>query len=156
MGVGMFVGAYVGGAIVDMYPPAITVKTTVKASSDAKPEVKELPLPSWGDDSDKGLAKEMGVQADAPRSPSQLPEIYVETDEKTTGTRAYMRDDLAAAMKKADLDGDGTVSREEWRIAQRKDWFHIWLWPALAALVTCGLFWVGFRSPPKDEIVAVG
>jgi hypothetical protein len=50
-------------------------------------------------------------------------------------------------MKKADVNGDGAVSREEWRAAQRKDWFHIWLWPALAALATCALFWVGFRSP---------
>jgi nucleoside transporter len=149
MGVGMFVGAYVGGAIVDMYPPAITVKTTVKASADAPTETKELPLPNWGDDDDKGLAKAMGVKASEPRSPEKLPEVYVETDEKTGASRAYLRDDLAAAMKKADLNGDGLISREEWRAAERKDWFHIWLWPALAALVTCWLFWVGFKSPAK-------
>ena len=156
MGVGMFVGTYVAGAIVDMYPPSITVKTTVKASPDFSPKVKELPLPNWGDDDDKGLAKEMGLKADTPRSPDQLPKNYVETDEKTKGTRGYTRDDLAAAMKQADLNGDGVVSREEWRTAQRKDWFHIWLWPALAALVTCGLFWMGFRSPPPSRARLTG
>jgi hypothetical protein len=148
MGVGMFVGAYVGGATVDMYPPAITVKTTVSGSTDGTAGVKELPLPAWGDEDDKGLAKEMGQKAAAPRSLDKLPEVYVEIDEKTKGSRSYAREDLAAALKKADLNGDGSVSHEEWRNAQRKDWFHIWLWPALAALATCALFWVGFRSPP--------
>ena len=53
-------------------------------------------------------------------------------------------------MKKADLDGDGQVTRLEWRTAQRKDWFHIWLWPAhRGSFVTCGLFWVGFKSPAR-------
>lgn len=149
MGVGMFVGAYVGGAIVDMYPPTITVKASVKASTEANPETKELPLPSWGDDDDKGLAKAMGVKAEESRSPDKLPGEYVEIDEKTKGSRSYARDDLAAAMRKADLNGDGLVSRKEWRTAQSKDWYHIWLWPALAALITCGLFWVGFKSPAK-------
>ncbi len=158
MGVGMFVGAYVGGAIVDMYPPTITVKATVKASTDAKAETKELPLPSWGDDNNKGLAQAMGLKAEAARSPDKLPQEYVEIDEKTKGSRSYTRDDLAAAMKKADLNGDGLVSYEEWRTAQSKDWFHIWLWPALAAFVTCGLFWVGFKAPAKarDEGAAAG
>lgn len=150
MGVGMFVGAYFGGAIVDMYPPTITAKATVKAATDAPAETKELPLPTWGDDDDKGMAKALGVKASEPRNPDKLQEEYVETDEKTKGTKTFSRDDLATAMKKADLNGDGVVSREEWRTAQRKDWFHIWLWPALAALVTCGLFWIGFKSPAKQ------
>ena len=149
MGIGMFVGAYVGGDIVDRYPPPVTVRATVKSSTDANPETKELPLPSWGDKDDKGLPAAMGVKAEEPRNPDNLPDSYVETDEKTKGSRTYARSDLAAAMKKADLDGNGVVSRLEWRTAQRKDWFHIWLWPALAALVTCGLFWVGFKSPAK-------
>ena len=148
MGVGMFVGAYVGGAIVDMHPPAIVVKATVVASSDAKPEAKESSLPNWDPDGKTGLAKELGLKADSLLDPAQIPESLIETDPKTGGSRTYARDDLAAAVKKADQNGDGKVSRAEWRIAQRKDWFHIWLWPAIAALVTCGLFWVGFRSPP--------
>ena len=147
----MFVGAYVGGAIVDMYPPGITIKTTVKESPDASAEVKEVILPNWDDkkDKDKGLAKVIGLKDDELLSPDKVPDSYVETNEKTKGTRTFMHDDLVAAIKRADLNGDGAVSRLEWRTAQRKDWFHIWLWPALAALVTCGLFWVGFKSPAK-------
>jgi hypothetical protein len=156
MGVGMFVGAYVGGAIVDMYPPTLTVKATARASADAKPEAKEVPLPAWGDKDDEGLPKAMGVKADGPRSPDQLPEDYVESDKKTGASRTYARSDLADAMKKADLNGDGVVSKEEWRTAQRKDWFHIWLWPAVAALVTCGLFWAGFKSPAKAPDESAG
>ena len=155
MGVGMFVGAYVGGAIVDMYPPTITVKASVKASADANPEMKALMLPGWGDD-DKGLAGAMGIKTGESLSIDKLPDEYVEIDEKTKGSRSYARDDLAAAMKNADLNSDGLVSRTEWRTAQSKDWFHIWLWPALAALVTCGLFWVGFKSPAKARDEGVG
>ncbi len=151
MGVGMFVGAYVGGAIVDLYPPAIAVKTIVVPSSDAKPEIKELPLPNWDvnpeTDDKTGLAQQLGLKPDNLLSADQLPELLVETDPKTGGSRTYARDDLAAAVKKADRDGDGKVSRAEWRLAQRKGWFEIWLWPAIAAFVTCGLFWIGFRSP---------
>lgn len=32
------------------------------------------------------------------------------------------------------------------------DWFHIWLWPAIAAGVTLGFFWLGFR----DRIARAG
>lgn len=148
MGVGMFVGAYVGGAIVDAYPPTITTKATVKASPDAKSEIKDLPLPNWDADGKTGFAKDLGLNNDSILSPEQLPDSYVETDSKTKGTRSYARDDLAAAMKKANPTGDGKLKRSEWRAAQSKDWYHIWLWPAIAALVTCGIFWIGFRSPP--------
>ena len=40
-------------------------------------------------------------------SPDQLPELLVEADPKTGGSRTYATDDLAAAVKKADRDGDG-------------------------------------------------
>ncbi len=150
MGVGMFVGAYVGGEIVDMYPPGIKIKTTVKETPDAAPEVKDVILPNWDDGKDKGLSKAAGLKEDEPLTSDKIPETYVETNDKTKGTRTFTHDDLVAAMKKADLDGDGKVTRLEWRTAQRKDWFHIWLWPAVAALITCGLFWVGFKSPAKQ------
>jgi hypothetical protein len=148
MGVGMFVGAYVGGATVDMYPPKVLVKATVQSPDTERPEVKELPLPNWDPEGKTGLAKELGLTADSLLSPDQLPETFIESDPKTKIIRRFDRADLAAALKKADLDGDNKVSRSEWRVAQRKDWFHIWLWPAIAALVTCGLFWMGFRAPP--------
>lgn len=153
MGVGMFVGAYVGGEIVDMYPPGIKIKTTIKESPDAAPDAKDVILPNWDDakDKDKGLARACGLKDDEHLTSDKVPATYVETNEKTKGTRTFMHDDLVTAIKKADLDGDGAVSRLEWRTAQRKDWFHIWIWPALAALVTCGLFWVGFKAPARQS-----
>jgi nucleoside transporter len=157
MGVGMFVGSYVSGETVDRYPPLIRVKAIVKSSADAEAKTAEVPLPNWDPDpkeKDKkkekeGLAKELGLNDTSLLSPDQIPESFTEViDEKTGASRTFNGEGLKAAAKQADRDGDGKVSREEWRIAQRKDWFHIWLWPALAALVTCGLFWIGFRAPP--------
>ena len=157
LGVGMFVGAYVAGATVDEYPPKITVNATVTESDKASPETKQVLLPNWDKEGKTGLAKDLGLTAESKLSPDQLPATFTETDPKTKGTKTYQRDDLAGAMKQADLDGDGKVSRPEWRNAQRKDWFHIWTWPALAALATCALFWIGFRAPARavaEEAVA--
>jgi nucleoside transporter len=157
LGVGMFVGAYVAGATVDQYPPRITVRATVTESDKASPEIRQVLLPNWDKEGQTGLAKELRLTPDSKLSPDQLPPTFIETDPKTNGTKTFQRDDLAAAMKQADLDGDGKVSRSEWRAAQSKDWFHIWLWPALAALATCVLFWIGFRAPARaiaEEAVA--
>jgi nucleoside transporter len=195
MGIGMFVGNYAGGAIVDQYPPAILVPAVVTPADKANPEPK-IPLPNWDPKAETGLAWVLDLQPTSVLSPEELPPLYREPGESNSGgggryktalvkklkelldghpqgqaatdrleilaraekelesagyradgSREFKREDLAAALKKADLDGDGKVSRGEWRVAQRKDWFHIWLWPAIAALVTCGLFWVGFRAP---------
>lgn len=151
MGVGMFVGAYVGGQIVDMYPPTILVKATVKSSDTATPETRQLVLPNWDATAETGMAKELGLKADDLLSINQFPESYVEIDPATKGSRAFARDDLAASLKRVDVNGDGQISRQEWRKAQEKDWFHIWLWPAIAALVTCGVFWIGFGAPPPAQ-----
>ncbi len=148
MGVGMFVGAYVGGEIVDLYPPKIMVKAAVKASDRAAPETRQVVLPNWDPTGEAGIAKELSLKKDSVLAIDQLPEIYVETDPATKGSKSFAGEDLAAALKSADRNGDGKISREEWRVAQQKDWFHIWLWPAIAAFVTCGLFWVGFWAPP--------
>ncbi|MBI3865347.1 MAG: MFS transporter [Planctomycetia bacterium] len=147
MGLGMFVGAYVGGEIVDLYPPELLVKASVKASENASPESRNVVLPNWDQTGETGIAKELGLTKESQFSLEQLPESYVETDAATKGSRTFAKADLVATLKQADRDNDGKISREEWRVAQRKDWFHIWLWPALAALVTCGLFWVGFKAP---------
>ncbi|MBS0262320.1 MAG: MFS transporter [Planctomycetes bacterium] len=151
MGVGMFVGAYVGGLIVDLYPPQITVSTTVK-SADAETKTEKQPLPNWDAKGKTGIAKELGLTADGLLAIDKLPAELTDADAAGKTSKTYQQADLAEALKQADLSGDGQVSREEWRKAQRKDWFHIWLWPALAALATCGVFWVGFRAPsPKEE-----
>ena len=160
MGVGMFVGAYIGGEIVDQYPPQIMVRTTIKASQSATPETKQVVLPNWDVTGETGIAKELSLKEDSLLAIDQLPETVVETDPATKATKSFVRVDLADALKLADKNGDGKISREEWRTAQQKDWFHIWLWPAIAALVTCAVFWFGFRATPlstaKMEATADG
>lgn len=153
LGVGMFVGAYVGGMIVDHYPPRIVVATTVQ-SSDGKSELKDLPLPNWDPEAKVGLAAELSLKPDSLLSPDQIPAKFTDVDPKTEAKMIYDRDDLVSAVTQADLNKDGKVSRVEWRRAQGHDWFHIWLWPAIAAAVTCGLFWIGFRAPPRKSAEA--
>lgn len=157
MGVGMFVGAYVGGYTVDQHPPQILVQATLTNGKTLKEETKGIPLPSWDPKGEKGLAKELGLKETDTISADQLPEEFVETDEKSKdSTRITKADFLAALFGKqrtastVDLDKDGKITRAEWRKAQEHDWFHIWLWPAVGALVTCLLFWLGFRSPPAS------
>ena len=148
MGVGMFVGAYASGKIVDMYPPTKLVDATIASADAGKSESKKLPLPAWDAKGETGFAKTYSLKADGLFSIADLKEDVAETGaDKSTTT--YKKEDLAAALKLADSNGDGKVSRPEWRAAQAKDWFHIWLWPAIAALVTCAVFWLGFRAPQQ-------
>ena len=65
-----------------------------------------------------------------------------------------MKINLKNAAVQADGDKNGDVSRVEWRVAQRKDWFHIWLWPALGAAATCLIFIVGFHGGKPTGDVA--
>jgi hypothetical protein len=145
LGVGMFVGAYVGGWIVDQYTPKITA-TVEPAVGGARIESR-LSLPNWDPEGKSGIAKALELTGDSLLSIDQIPETVVEVDEKSKDTTTYMRKDLVAVATSADQNHDGKLSRAEWRQAQKHDWFHIWLWPAIAAAVTCGLFWIGFRAP---------
>ncbi|MSR59113.1 MAG: MFS transporter [Planctomycetaceae bacterium] len=149
LGVGMFVGAYVGGLIVDSYPAPVKVTATVETGTDGKQTAESVPLPAWDPSGESGLAREMGLKADSLLSIDALPEQLTVVDEKTKDRTIYEREPLMAAAKQADADGDGKLSRKEWRLAQAHDWFHIWLWPAIAAAVTCGIFWIGFRAPTR-------
>lgn len=147
LGLGMFVGNYVAGETVDRYPAAVLVPVTVEPppADGAKPQ--RLPLPAWDPKGETGIAKVLGLTAQSELSPDQITEDYVEEDAKAKTKTIFRRDDLAAAARRADTNGDGKVSRPEWRRSQSFDWFHIWLWPALGAAATCVLFWIGFRAP---------
>jgi nucleoside transporter len=75
----------------------------------------------------------------------------VKVERRTTGgqlieTRIYSKADLLAALKKADANGDGVVTRSEWKKAQSHTWPPIWLWPGGLALVVCVMFLVGGRE----------
>jgi len=148
LGVGMFIGAYVAGKIVDRYPPPVQVAATVTSGAEPTKQEQRI-LPAWDPKGESGIAQAMGLKPDRLLDIEQIPETVTEIDKKTGTTTVYQRDDLVAAARAADRDGDGKLSREEWRRAQAKDWFHIWLWPAIAAAVTCGLFWIGFRPPAR-------
>jgi hypothetical protein len=104
-------------------------------------------LPDWDADGKKGLAKAMGLKADSVLDIESIPEVVTELDEKTKAATTYRGEHLQAAARSIDIDRDGKLSRTEWQRARSHDWPHIWLWPAIAALLTCALFWVGFRPP---------
>jgi len=145
LGVGMFVGNYLAGKIVDMYPPKTMVNATVKGAAGSAGVV----LPNWDLDGTTGLAAELGLKPDGTLSAESIKGDLVENAGKDNET-VYKAEDLRAAIAAADRDQDGKVTRAEWRGAQQKDWFHIWLWPALMALATLVVFWLGFREPARN------
>jgi nucleoside transporter len=127
LGLGMFVGNYVAGEIVGMYPArvnVVAVKPTEGAPDDA-PRHFELSLPG----SREVLAT--------------VPEAVVK------GTEAGA---VPEAVKTAvDTDRNGTLSTGEWLAARTNDWPTIWLMPAAMAGITCLLFALGFRAPKPSE-----
>jgi hypothetical protein len=161
LGVGMYVGAFVSGMIYDRYPPpvqvaGVEVMNLGEAVSVATSERITATLPAWDPKSETGLAKELklaphdnAAESLAPVAvrPDQLPDSFVE---ETGGKRyVYSKSALAEAITEADKqfgDGDGGLTRAEWRVAQRHDWRMIWLWPALMAGGTLIFFWFGFRD----------
>ncbi|HUG92938.1 MAG TPA: MFS transporter, partial [Planctomycetaceae bacterium] len=105
----------------------------------------QAPLPAWDPAGEAGIARHFGVKSDGELSADGLPPEFVDIN-RSTGTRTtYEREDLAAAMKQADFNGDGKLTFAEWQAARRHGWFYIWLWPAIGALATCAVFWIGFR-----------
>jgi nucleoside transporter len=147
LGIGMFVGTYVGGWIVDQYTPKIAA--TIEAGAGGARSAARVTLPNWDPEGKSGLARALELTDKSLLAIEAIPESVVEVNEKTKDTTTYRRDDLVAVATAADGNHDGKLSREEWRQARNHDWFHIWLWPAIAAAVTCGLFLIGFRSPAR-------
>ena len=154
MGLGMFVGSYAAGWTADQYPPVLQVNVSVEVEK-GKTEKQTLSLPNWDIDADssdetdtrKGLAKLFDLKEDSILTAAMIDQDLVLEDSKTT----YAKTDLKTALTQADANDDGKVSRTEWRTAQRKDWYYIWLWPAIGAGVTCLIFMVGFREEQPTE-----
>jgi nucleoside transporter len=151
LGVGMFVGNYLAGKIVDMYPPKTVVKASMKTAEGTVQ--KDVLLPNWDLEGKTGLAAELKLKPEDLLTADAIRNDLTENAGKENET-VYRAEDLKAAIAAADLDKNGKVSRDEWRAAQRKDWFHIWLWPALMALATLAVFWLGFRDSSKNTAVA--
>jgi nucleoside transporter len=157
MGVGMFIGAHVSGMIVDAYPPPLQV-TVERIEYDQHRNVVdrtqvERPLPQWDASGTTGFAQAAGLTADAELTAAQLPDEYREPEPNNESVEyVYRREVLAAALRQ--IDTDGTVSYEQWRIALRNDWFNIWMWPALMAGGTLLFFLLGFRDPTAERMRA--
>ena len=158
MGIGMFVGSYVGGWTLDHYPPGIQIKTTVETRDGATKEQNAI-LPAWDKDTKDqakaktGLAKQFELTDDSLLTATQITADWVETNPGTGTKTTYTQASLKQVIEEIDADKDGKVSRGEWRLAQRKDWFHIWLWPAIGAVATCLIFIVGFHDTGRSTDV---
>jgi len=161
LGLGMFVGAYAAGLTRDYYAPikVATVDDNGRPVLDKDGNPVTTLLPDWDPTGASGLAKLLGLKADEHlpiddrAMEVRFPELYADAERKAT----YSMADLEVALRKADTDHDSRVSRAEWLQAQSYDWYHIWLWPAIAAAVTLVLFWLGFRdesTPPELDRMA--
>lgn len=153
LGVGMFVGSYASGWVVDAYPPVIKIEASVQSSPDEAPITSETILPSW-DNSEKkedrvGLAALLNLEPDSQVKPELVTQALVLTDAAANTKTTYSVTALRKAITDADEDQDGSTTRTEWRVAQRKDWFRIWLWPGVGAVVTCLIFLLLFQQPPS-------
>lgn len=144
LGLGMFVGAYVGGYIVDKYPsPHRAVVAVTDASG--KTEDKPVVLPAWDAKGETGFASDLKLKADASLALDQLPESILDGTTKITGPA------LAKALEKADKNGDKAIDRSEWVAARQHEWPMIWAIPAAMALLTCLIFYAGFQNPKKVD-----
>ncbi len=97
------------------------------------------------------FAQQTDANKDGQVQKSELPEAWIEQKEMSDSKKdvTYPRDSLAGLFDKTtgiDTDGDESITRVEWRVAQAHDWQKIWIWPALMAGVTCLLFWLGFHD----------
>lgn len=152
LGVGMFVGAYVGGYIVDNYPSPYKVAAT-KTTPDGKSEETTDLVPEWKADGSAGFAKEFSLKPDSTLTAELIDKDLVETSD--AGTTTYKSKTLADFVEKgvngksADRNKDGKIDRPEWVLARQRLWFEIWMIPAVAALATCILFWIGFKDIKK-------
>jgi hypothetical protein len=155
LGVGMFVGAYVGGYIVDKYPSPYKVAVT-KTTPDGKSEETTDLVPEWKADGSAGFAKEFSLKPDSTLTTELIDKDLVETSD--AGTTTYKSKTLADFVEKgvngksADRNKDGKIDRPEWVLARQRQWFEIWMIPAVAALATCILFWIGFKDIKKAAV----
>ncbi len=142
-GVGMFLGTMLAGFTGEQYPPQRIA--ALKSTEKGEALLSGLALPEWsGEEPAVSLPEALGSDDENRLSLAvvrELPEATV-----TLGEFEYIKGDLLNALHQADADGDGVVTRPEWRIAQAHRWPPIWYWPGGLAAVICLLFWIGGRD----------
>jgi hypothetical protein len=172
LGVGMFVGMKLAGYALDRYPSP----HTIAAVDDSGNQVPDAPLPAWptsepysgplryldlsstikGWLSDEvkqeevvSLAQQLGSDRENEIAIEKL--VTLEDGPIQIGDMTYMSQDLSKAFQAVDADGNGIVTRSEWRSAKAHDWKSYWTWPIILALVTGVFFWLGFHDKPTDD-----
>jgi hypothetical protein len=95
------------------------------------------------------LARQLGSDQEKEISVAQVESLS--ENEITIGTITYPKESLVAAFKSADGDGNGIVTRSEWRKAQAHQWRGFWTWPLFGALFTAIFFWLGFHDRVKAD-----
>ena len=147
-GAGMFLGNQLAGYAADRYPPPVVLA----ARENGRPvENRLLPPWNWTVKETTGRSKEecslpqvFGLEKGESFSLDEMERQMPET--LTIGLLTYDKPTLLSAAKKADRNGDGTLTREEWQAARRHDWAPIWLWPAGLAGAVCLVFLLGTRT----------
>lgn len=152
LGVGMFIGAYVGGIVVDHYR-AIEVEGTLIAA-DGTEKTMPMPLPVWDEAGEQGIAKALSLRPEEVLDEARISETVLVTNPDSGITHRFEREKLLAVLKLVDRDGDSRVTIAEWQAAQKHDWPWIWFWPALAAGITLVVFWIGFRDNRRGKAPA--
>lgn len=136
LGIGMFAGAQVAGFTGQRYQ-AGTIAVE-RPTRDGGREFARAPLPDWDELAGAGAER---IDLVAARS---FPQPLTPVGSK--GVR-YSTVELAAAMRAADREGDGRLSRDDWRRVRIHDWSRIWTWAAGIAAAACLLFWIWGREP---------
>lgn len=149
LGLGMFVGAYAAGYVRDLYPSQfaklLVVDEQGEPRHDAEGNLLTTALPDWDPTGRKGIAKAYGLSDEKGISLSKIPAPFTDPDTNYT----YSQEGFDMILRNIDQkigDGDGIVTRAEWRKAQSSDWKQIWMWPQAGAALTLIFFYLGFRQ----------
>ncbi len=184
LGVGMFIGAKLGGYTMDRYPALVTTMPATVETEKGPESIANAPLPPWADpeagesawrfldlsSTIKGwlsgekaeAAPDLGEKLDGNTDGQiTLAELEQIPDEGLQfGERVYSRKDLTDVFTKiageVEPGTEISVGRLDWLAAQSHQWPPIWYWPAGMAALICLFFWFGSRDtePAKEEEIA--
>jgi len=146
-GIGMFFGAQVAGFTGQRYQAGGIV--AIRQTPDGEKKQVHVQLPAWSVPSAENgnLPQVLGASDDKLSIAliEKLPESGITI--RHAGDMLFTREDLIAAFKKADRNGDGIVGKSEWERIRMHAWPQIWGWGASLAILACLLFWFGGKDP---------
>lgn len=146
-GIGMFFGAQVAGFTGQRYQA--NGIAAIRQTPDGEKKQVHVQLPAWSVPSaaNENLPQVLGASDDnlSIALIEKLPESGITI--RHAGDTLFTREDLIAAFKKADRNGDGIVGKSEWERIRMHAWPQIWGWGASLAILACLLFWFGGKDP---------